>query len=88
MRAGTSNADRLTTPQGGNSALMVGGLAAILASTCCPGPLILITAGLSGAWIGNLTALERCRLVFIGVAALIRATRDAGYPSTLVKSAR
>lgn len=88
MRTATSNADRLTTLQCGSSALMVGDLAAILASTCCPGPLILITVGLSGAWIGNVTALESCCLVFIGVAVLIRATRDPVYPPTLVKSAR
>lgn len=77
MRAGTSKADRPPTSKGGGSALMVGGLAAILASTCCLGPLILITVGLSGAWIGNLTALEPYRLVFIGVAlaALFLARR-------------
>ena len=38
--------------------LVVGGLAAILASTCCLGPLVLVALGFSGAWIGNLTVLE------------------------------
>lgn len=52
----------------GRGALLAGGLAAILASTCCLGPLVLVTLGLSGAWIGNLTALEPYRPVFIGVA--------------------
>ncbi|MEX0706733.1 MAG: mercuric ion transporter MerT [Woeseia sp.] len=52
----------------GRGALFAGGLAAILASTCCLGPLVLITLGFSGAWIGNLTALEPYRLAFIGVA--------------------
>lgn len=33
-------------------------LAAVLASTCCIVPLVLITLGVSGAWIGSLTALE------------------------------
>ena len=33
-------------------------IGAILASSCCILPLILITLGLSGAWIGNLTVLE------------------------------
>jgi mercuric ion transport protein len=43
----------------GHSALLTGGLAAILASTCCLGPLLLVMLGFSGAWIGNLTALEQ-----------------------------
>jgi mercuric ion transport protein len=54
----------------GNGALFVGGLAAILASTCCLGPLVLVLLGVSGAWIGNLTKLEPYRLYFIGGALL------------------
>ena len=52
----------------GRGALFAGGFAAILASTCCLGPLILVALGFSGAWIGNLTALEPYRPIFIGVA--------------------
>src|SRR5260370_41764468 len=52
----------------GSGALIVGGLAAILASTCCLGPLVLVALGLSGAWIGNLTLLEPYRPFFIGGA--------------------
>lgn len=52
----------------GRGALFAGGLAAILASTCCLGPLILATLGVSGAWIGNLTVLEPYRPLFIGMA--------------------
>lgn len=48
--------------------LAIGGLAAILASTCCLGPLVLVALGLSGAWIGNLSRLEPYRPIFIGVA--------------------
>ncbi len=48
--------------------LVAGGLAAVLASTCCLGPLILVALGFSGAWIGNLTVLEPYRPWFIGVA--------------------
>jgi mercuric ion transport protein len=61
----------------GSGALLVGGLAAILASTCCLGPLVLVGLGLSGAWIGNLTLLEPYRLFFIGTAlvALVFARR-------------
>ena len=39
--------------------LAAGGIVgAILASACCVIPLLLVTLGVSGAWIGNLTALE------------------------------
>lgn len=51
-------------------ALAAGGIAAILASTCCLGPLVLVTLGFSGAWIGNLTVLEPYRPVFIGAAMI------------------
>ena len=50
--------------------LAAGGLAAILASTCCLGPLLLITLGFSGAWIGKLSVLEPYRPLFIGAALL------------------
>jgi mercuric ion transport protein len=58
----------MTESQDGRGALAAGGLAAILASTCCLGPLVLVTLGFSGAWIGNLTALEPYRPVVIGAA--------------------
>ena len=50
------------------SALAAGGLAAVLASACCLGPLLLVSVGLSGAWIGNLTRLAPLRPIFICVA--------------------
>ncbi len=50
--------------------LALGGLAAILASSCCLGPLLLVTVGLGGAWIGNLTRLEPYRPLFLGVALI------------------
>lgn len=58
-----------------SAALAVGGLAAILASTCCLGPLLLVALGFSGAWIGNLTRLEAYRPFFMAasVAALVFA---------------
>jgi len=54
----------------GAGALLLGGLAAILASTCCLGPLLLVALGLSGAWIGNLTKLEPYRPFFIAGALI------------------
>ncbi len=40
-------------------------LAGIGASACCAGPLLLLSLGIGGAWIGHLTALEPCRPIFI-----------------------
>ena len=47
------------------TALAGGVLASIGASVCCVGPLLLLSLGIGGAWIGNLTALEPYRPVFI-----------------------
>lgn len=62
--------------------LAAGGLAALLASTCCLGPLVLVMLGFSGAWIGNLTRLEPYRPYFIGAAlvALFLAWRRIFRP--------
>ncbi len=67
----------------GRGPLLAGGIAAILASTCCLGPLVLVTLGVSGAWIGNLTALEPYRPLFIGAAlvALFFAYRSIFRPA-------
>lgn len=43
------------------NSLVAGVLAAIGASACCVGPLVLLTLGVGGAWIANLTALEPLR---------------------------
>jgi mercuric ion transport protein len=69
--------------QTGSGALLVGGLAAVLASTCCLGPLVLVVLGLSGAWIGNLTRLEPYRPFFIAGAlvALLFAGRRIFRPA-------
>lgn len=50
------------------TALAAGGLAAILASACCVGPLVLVSLGLGGAWMSNLRALGPLQPVFIGAA--------------------
>ncbi len=55
--------------------LAAGVLAAIGASVCCVGPLVLLTLGIGGAWIASLTSLEPMRpwliaatLLFLGLA--------------------
>ncbi len=50
--------------------MLAGVAAGIGASICCVGPLVLLALGISGAWIGNLTALEPYRPFFIGLTAL------------------
>lgn len=42
--------------------------AAIAASVCCVVPLILLTLGISGAWVSNLAALEPYRPIFISIS--------------------
>ena len=73
----------MPTSPDGRTALVTGGLAAILASTCCLGPLVLVALGFSGAWIGNLTVLEPYRPIFIGAAlvALFFAGRRIFRPA-------
>lgn len=58
-------------------ALAGGVLSAIGASLCCLGPLVLVSLGLGGAWLANLTALEPYRPLFLvaAVTALVLAYR-------------
>ena len=85
VEAGKSGSDRT-----GSCALLVGGLAAILASTCCLGPLVLVALGLSGVWIGNLTLLEPYRPLFIAgsLVALFFAGGSSFGPRTHASPAR
>jgi len=57
------NTEKLT-----KTTLIGGALAAIAASACCLGPLVLVSLGIGGAWISNLTLLEPFRPVFIALA--------------------
>lgn len=78
----------MSKPKNSRGTLAAGGLAAILASTCCLGPLVLVALGFSGAWIGNLTVLEPYRPIFIGAAlvALFFAWRSIFCPVQACKS--
>ena len=49
--------------------MAAGIVAALGASTCCVLPLVLVSAGLGGAWLAQLRALERFFPVFIAVGA-------------------
>ena len=53
---------------GKRSALAIGGLlGALAASSCCILPLVLVTLGASGAWIGTLTTLAPYQPIFVVV---------------------
>ncbi len=52
------------------NSLIAGALAAIGASVCCIGPLVLLVLGIGGAWVGSLTKLEPYRPLFIGLTLL------------------
>lgn len=64
-----------STADWGSGWVAAGGVAgALLASACCVLPLVFVIVGISGAWIGNLTALEPYKpftsavaLAFIGL---------------------
>ena len=61
--------DASRSPDRGAGWLSVGGiLAGLAAASCCVVPFVLFLAGISGAWIGNLTALEPYRPHFAGFA--------------------
>src|SRR5215467_2483334 len=60
---------RVSGASRGPKLLAAGGfLAALGAASCCVVPFVLFTLGVSGAWIGNLTALEPCQPIFAAVA--------------------
>ena len=49
--------------------LIGGALSGLAAALCCLGPLVLVSVGVSGAWISNLARLEPYRWVLV-IAAL------------------
>lgn len=55
---------------GVRGSLIAGVLAAVGASVCCVGPLVLLALGIGGAWVSNLTAVEPVRPFLIAVALL------------------
>ncbi len=58
--------DKSKGDDGKTRLLATGGiLGAIAASSCCILPLVLFSLGISGAWIGNLTALYPYKPYFI-----------------------
>ena len=56
--------------QNGRYALIGGVIAAVAASLCCMGPLVLVMLGVGGAWVGNLAVLEPFRPWFLGASVI------------------
>jgi mercuric ion transport protein len=52
-------------------------LSSIVASTCCLLPLVLVLAGITGAWMSSLRVLEPLTPLFNGIA--VAALAWAGY---------
>ncbi|WP_460034686.1 mercuric transporter MerT family protein [Methylothermus subterraneus] len=52
------------------SALIAGVAAAVGASACCVLPLVLVSLGIGGAWVGSLTAMAPYRPIFLGLTLL------------------
>jgi mercuric ion transport protein len=71
-------------PRSAGKALLAGGVAALLASACCLGPLVLVLLGVSGAWISRLVALGPYQPLFMAasVVALTFAARQIWRPAT------
>lgn len=51
-----------------SASLAAGALSALGASSCCALPLVLVTVGLSGAWVARMRELERFYPLFLGIA--------------------
>jgi mercuric ion transport protein len=62
-------------------ALATAGIGSVLASSCCLLPLVLVSIGLTGAWMGRLRALQPFSPILVGIslAALLAAAYN-GIP--------
>lgn len=71
-------------------ALLTGAAAAIGASLCCLVPLVLVSLGISGAWLASLTALEPYRPLFVtaALASLVLAAWRLYGPATRCEEGR
>ena len=62
--------------QKGQLAALASVTGALLASSCCIVPLVLVTLGASGAWIGNFSVLAPYKSIFAGITLVFLG---AGY---------
>ena len=70
-RPATAGAIQKESAKTGNALLAGGILAGVWASICCGVPMVLVTLGISGAWISTLTSFAPLRPVFVGLALVL-----------------
>ena len=58
----------MNRPAPESASIAAGAVSALGASTCCVLPLVLVSAGIGGAWVAQLRELERFYYVFIALA--------------------
>jgi len=77
--------EQATPSRSGRKGLLASGsvIGAILASACCILPLVLLSLGIGGAWMSNLTALEPYQPYFL-TATLVML--GAGFYSVYRKT--
>ena len=82
--ARSSNAGRTAVSASAVSALATAAAASLLASSCCLLPLLLVSVGLSGAWLGDLRILQPYSPILTGVAvvALVVAGQSLRRPAS------
>lgn len=83
MNGPSALADEPAAPGKTAPALALAGVAALLSSTCCVGPLVLAIVGISGTWIGQLRRMEPYSeaLTAVAVVALLLAAQRIYRPA-------
>lgn len=66
-------ADSDNASKGGRFLVAGGLLAALGASACCVLPFVVLTLGVGGAWMGNISWLAPYEKIFVGAAVLLIA---------------
>ncbi len=69
----TADFDSDNPPKGGKILVAGGLLAALGASACCVLPFVLLTLGVGGAWMSNISWLAPYEKIFVGAAVLLIA---------------
>jgi mercuric ion transport protein len=67
----TANLDDGNSTKKGNMLVAGGLLAALGASACCVLPFALLTLGVGGAWMSNISWLAPYEKIFVGAAVLM-----------------
>ena len=69
MNTPTSENSLKAPPPAANifTTIVAGGLAALGATACCFGPLLLVTLGLGGAWVSSLREIEAWQPLFVAL---------------------